>query len=131
MKQTIEQLEQAKLFIQNIATRGNHAYLDRENAKACVERAIALLKDSLCWETPEQREKRTGNPWPDNWAVYGKYHFENPEVEKFELMEHNAAKRDGYDVIVCATEAGRPPDSWEPDGWEPDDWEPGVNDGGQ
>jgi hypothetical protein len=85
------------------------------------ESPLAPISD---FETPEQREQRTGEPWPENGAVYGKYHFDDQEFGEFELMEHNAAKRDGYDVIVCATEAGRPPDSWEPDGWEPDDWEP-------
>jgi hypothetical protein len=43
MKEIIEELEQAKLFIENIATRGYPAYLDRENALACINRAISHL----------------------------------------------------------------------------------------
>jgi hypothetical protein len=116
MKQAIEQLEQAKLFIQNIETRGNHAYLDRENAKACVERAIARLKDSLCWETPEQREKRTGEKWPKKGAVY--YRVYKLYASDFDgawgVCRYETAQR-YRDICVVATEAGPPPDDWVPE----------------
>jgi hypothetical protein len=46
VKQVIENLEQAKLFIQNITTRSNHDYLDRENALACIGWAISHLNVS-------------------------------------------------------------------------------------
>jgi hypothetical protein len=46
MKEIIKELEQAKLFIQNIEIRGNHAYLDRESALACINRAISHLNVS-------------------------------------------------------------------------------------
>jgi hypothetical protein len=59
VKQVIEQLEQARVFIQNIVVRDNHSYLDKENALACVNRAMSCLQ-APCLETPEQYEKRTG-----------------------------------------------------------------------
>jgi hypothetical protein len=76
------------------------------------------------WETPEQYKARTGKPWPDDWAVYYRYvsasgkldiwrtgYYENIANSNHDFRSHNA----GYYQIVCATEAGPPPDDWRPE----------------
>jgi hypothetical protein len=70
------------------------------------------------WETPEQWEKRTGEAWPDDWAVYAlerRYTVLNDVIVAFEAMSYGAAKWKGLDKIICATEAGPPPDDWKPE----------------
>jgi hypothetical protein len=99
--------------------------LDRiECAMGAVETMIPLPLPR--WETPEQREKRTGEAWPDNGAVRAL----NPDDE-WELMEYWRAKQLQQDLarldkdfgdepegllIVCDRgEAGPPPDEWRPE----------------
>jgi hypothetical protein len=102
---------------------------------ACINSALDLLQ-SPRWETPEQWEKRTGEKWPDDWAVYWRYseifaykakewipgkelvpvyyawdlEFYGPLKEKYSSEIYD----DRID-IVCATEAGPPPDDWKPE----------------
>jgi hypothetical protein len=72
------------------------------------------------WETPEQREKRTGKPWPNNAAVYSLYE-ETPVCNRFWFCESLYDAREGNKkwtnpvYIICATEAGPPPDDWKPE----------------
>jgi hypothetical protein len=72
------------------------------------------------WETPEQREKRTGKPWPDNWAVYERYEDNDGGrkwyCESYDYAKKNSKKRKReLKYVVCATESGPPPDNWEPE----------------
>jgi hypothetical protein len=71
------------------------------------------------WVTAAQYEKRMGKPWPDDCAVY----YRNPIDFAWYLMLFSDAKeRIGgrvwmlNKVVICATEAGRPPDNWLPEG---------------
>jgi hypothetical protein len=66
------------------------------------------------FETPEQYKERTGEPWPDNAAVYWKWADDDAwTIGKYSVM------RDEYDPfgvwIICATEAGPPPEGWRPE----------------
>jgi hypothetical protein len=82
-----------------------------------IDDAIAELK-SPRWYTPEQWEKRTGKAWPDDWAVFAlerRYTVLNDVIMGFEAMSYGAAKWKGLDKIICATEAGPPPDDWRPE----------------
>jgi hypothetical protein len=83
------------------------------------------------YETPEQYEARTGKAWPENWGVYVRG-FDKKEcgcafghAEQFYhewvITTYENAKwivsRDYFlnVIIICATEAGIPPDGWEPE----------------
>ncbi|MDR1239567.1 MAG: hypothetical protein LBK27_05605 [Treponema sp.] len=89
--------------------------------------AIAELESRPRWETPEQRERRTGEKWPDNAAVYFNSWFPASDFKYvpgiWQLMELKlaslAAERLNFEkvktAIVCATEAGPPPDGWRPE----------------
>jgi hypothetical protein len=74
------------------------------------------------WETPEQYEKRTGEPWPDDWAVYALYEDNGGRLKWFAQSRgftEKQIKRNKSDsrikMMVCATEAGPPPDDWRPE----------------
>jgi hypothetical protein len=90
------------------------------------------------WETPEQWKKRTGKAWPKNGAVYAKYEeldfkgglghvikkWGDWDLKTLRMARHTqklCKKSFGVDawscrsVIICATEAGPPPDDWMPD----------------
>jgi hypothetical protein len=88
-----------------------------ECAKGAIETLIPLPPPR--WETPEQYEKRTGETWPDDWAVYALY--ENNDGEKqwfwggYEKERDKTGRRNKNPVaIVCATEAGPPPENFKP-----------------
>jgi hypothetical protein len=79
--------------------------------------------DFRVWKTPEEWEKKTGKPWPADWAVY--YRFES-EIKRgypswscgsYHTVRYmvNQFSRIGLRQIVVATEAGRPPIDWKPD----------------
>jgi hypothetical protein len=114
MKQILEDLEQVKLYIGGMVAANYQGRLEIDNATTCINRAISLLQAPR-WETPEQWEKRTGETWPDDWAVYALYETAAGE-ERFWAAEEHCYARDGVSkYIVCATEAGPPPDDWEPE----------------
>jgi hypothetical protein len=112
VKQVIESLEVAKGGLDEA-----QCFLSRETikdmlvvVKALIDQALMQLKAPR-WETPEQYEKRTGEPWPDDWAVYALYETSAGE-ERFWAAEEYcyAQERHGENpiAIVCATEAGPP-----------------------
>jgi hypothetical protein len=102
-----------------------------------IDQAIEELKPR--WETPEQYEKRTGEKWPDNGAVYYQKRTVlcNTTVDGKIVNEHwtpfswfvetwSDAKEEispeaeyrkfrDYGLVICATEAGPPPDTREPE----------------
>jgi hypothetical protein len=95
-----------------------------------IDHLIAELKATPRWETPEQWEQRTGEKWPDDWAVYfmgwfsdGKSIFINGVWQVKSLREARdtaktlrLSKYNRYFIeIICATEAGPPPDGWRPE----------------
>jgi hypothetical protein len=91
-----------------------------------LELALSELQSSR-QETPEQYGKRTGEPWPNDWAVYYRTRYKptifDPERWTIWLTGKykNIKKRAKHERVqmVCATEAGSPPDGWEPEGEEP------------
>jgi hypothetical protein len=117
MKQVIEELEKAEKEVSSISlygnTRRNREKLDE--AIGLIQGAITKLQETPRRETPEQWEKRTGEEWPDDWAVYALYETAAGE-ERFWAANEYCYARDGVSkCIVCATEAGKPPDGWEPE----------------
>ena len=72
--------------------------------------------------TPEQWEKRTGRARPDDGAVYCRGDNKNGIWRKWIVLNYKDAKegarialdRGRNSQIVCATEAGPPPDGWSP-----------------
>jgi hypothetical protein len=68
--------------------------------------------------TPDQYLERTGEPWPDNWAVYSLYETAKSEERFWAVEEYGYAQEKcagNPKAIICATEAGPPPDDWEPE----------------
>jgi hypothetical protein len=73
--------------------------------------------------TPEQWEQRTGKPWPDGWAVYALTELGKIDMGWMAMPYQLAKKRFHYEdfdygcvsTIVCATEAGPPPNDWRPE----------------
>jgi hypothetical protein len=74
--------------------------------------------------TPEQWEKRTGKAWPDDWAVYYRYSYDHKTYREWRVGSHKnivdsradfETHNAGTHQIVCATEAGPPPDGWMPE----------------
>ena len=93
---------------------------DDATALTYIDKAIAELKNPR-WETPEQYEKQTGEPWPDSGAVYccgQSKEFAAEHGYTWFIMSHKEAKEYRfYKVrhIICATEAGPPPENWRPE----------------
>jgi hypothetical protein len=120
MKKVIERLEQveAKIMLITAAPGFDDTELCNE-AINLINEAIAELKAPPRWETPEQWEKRTGEKWPDNGAVYYKCRYDFAETWsdwKIKSLGDAIWESGGYTnyQIVCATEAGLPPNNWWP-----------------
>jgi hypothetical protein len=83
-------------------------------------KALEELQAPPRWETPEQREKRTGDPWPDNAPVWARLDTTLPCWVLFTFSQAMSGKifHNGHTfsvvVVVCATEAGKPSDGWKP-----------------
>jgi hypothetical protein len=98
-------------------------------AVSCIEEALAELKSSPRWETPEQYEKRTGEAWPWGNAVYlrrnifigghkdGKWRASTYSEARGEFWMKKIEPNCIIDII-CATEAGPPPQDWRPEDGE-------------
>jgi hypothetical protein len=87
-----------------------------------LDQAIAELK-SPRWYTPKQWEQCTGKAWPDSGAVYWRYKRDMEREDKkwyinIYILALRSAKYVGMandaKQIICATEAGPPPEDWEP-----------------
>jgi hypothetical protein len=84
-----------------------------------MEMVIKELKTPR-WETPEQYEKRTGNKWPDSALVYAMYEANDGSriwgYESYGYAQYKREKNRHNPIwIICATEAGQPPDDWKPE----------------
>jgi hypothetical protein len=120
VKKAIELLYEAKKYIgksfyasspyQNIAKY--ETFYNTKEAEKLVSEAIVELTTPR-WETPEQREKRTGEKWPDDAAVYALVELLHGEL-LWEIMSYKTAIISA-NYIICATEAGPPPDGWKPE----------------
>jgi hypothetical protein len=67
------------------------------------------------WYTPEQWKRRTGEPWPDNGAVYVRQAdgSSSPWIVK-QYLDVRVTTWLVPVTVICATEAGPPPDDWHP-----------------
>jgi hypothetical protein len=77
-----------------------------------LDEALAELEAPPRWETPDQWEKRTGEKWPDNGAVYALVLLLRGELI-WEVMSYDTATS-AAEYIICATEAGPPPENFKP-----------------
>jgi hypothetical protein len=97
------------------------------DAKGLIRVAVAHLKKVAAiaelphpyWETPEQYEKRTGEKWPNGWAVYALYENNNNGnrwvfCESYYFASSELCEGNRLVAIICATEAGPPPVDWRP-----------------
>jgi hypothetical protein len=126
MKKVIDLLEKAEAAIMLAFSGTDEADLCTE-AINHINDAIDELKTPPRWETPEQREKRTGEKWPDDWGVYfynGYLGWETKKYGTWKNMIISLGDEGGYErapeheiqyPAVCATEAGPPPDGWKPE----------------
>jgi hypothetical protein len=117
VKKVVDLLERAEGAVM-LMTGGDIDDGDRElcdEAIKYINDAMALLQ-SPRQETPEQYKKRTGKPWPDNWAVYMRLQNKKGEWSGW-LPTSYGASRLALSVcqVVCVAEAGPPPDNWEPE----------------
>jgi hypothetical protein len=125
MKKAIELLRAAHGLIDGLCGQNEDEKRWLDEALLRIGHALVILKDTPRWETPERWKERTGEEWPDNWAVY----FRRPKTKRREY-----APELGYirwvigswgtvrridDIchfqIICATEAGCPPNDWKPE----------------
>jgi hypothetical protein len=122
MKKVIELLERALQEIRYTAHKFSVGSIIEGKLDIAIENlkyAIVLLQKPR-WETPEQWEKRMGEAWPDDWAVYALYEDNGGRRQWFwggcEKERDKTGRRNKNPLaIVCATEAGKPPDGWEPE----------------
>jgi hypothetical protein len=99
----------------NFSTRSD-IYYNLDKALGNIQSAIAELKTLHQWETPEQWEKRTEEPWPDNGAVYVRQaDGSSPWIVK-QYLDMKISNWLVPITIICATKAGPPPDEWRPEG---------------
>jgi hypothetical protein len=118
MKKAIENLRAVSGILDNLVD-GCEDDETSIMAKGMVMEAIEILQ-SPRWYSPEQWEKRTGKPWPDYWAVYYRTRY-RPSIYDSEMWtmwcvsKYKTAKKKTAAQIVCATEAGPPPEDWEPE----------------
>jgi hypothetical protein len=88
-----------------------------------IDRLEKTRLEKSRWYTPEQWEKRTGKAWPDDWAVYCRYRSNGDELQcHWRATTYDLIKNEEWWLdqkqIVCATEAGPPPDDWIPEAGE-------------
>jgi hypothetical protein len=124
MKKVIKKLEDVKKFLLGRYAFGLEEGIDNKPLKQRIdmlsEAILELQSPHPRWETPEQWEKRTGERWPNNGAVYVLYE-NNTNGNKWVFCEsyYYAASEpcegNRLVAIICATEAGPPPDAWEPE----------------
>jgi hypothetical protein len=115
VKKAIELLERAEGAIM-LATAGKP---DSSDLELCTEAinyindAMAELKSSPRWETPEQWEKRTGDKYPDKAPVWCADN--DVPADPWFLEYHENAVDDERYYIICAVGGLVPPDSWRPE----------------
>jgi hypothetical protein len=121
VKKVIELLEEALYQV----SRSDSGYEGTRLGRAldAIDEAIAALKAPPRWETPERRKERTGEEWPEGAAIYYRTRYRPTTYEDerwtiWRVAKHNSRKRiavSGQVQIICATEAGCPPDDWKPE----------------
>jgi hypothetical protein len=128
VKKVIELLEQGLNYLgkaydansdENSDVVLGHLNIVEISIKTALKYVEADLKALPRGETPEQWERRTGEPWPDDWAVYALYENNDGErkwfSQSYDFTKKQMRKSKTNRPIVCATEAGKPPDDWMPE----------------
>jgi hypothetical protein len=89
----------------------------KKNAEKCFEEALRLLPAGP--ETPEEYAERTGQAWPDNYAVYALYENNDGKKKWFcgihGIERKRANKNKNQKLIVIAAESEPPTDDWRPE----------------
>jgi hypothetical protein len=96
-----------------------------------IKQAMRELKSGIpCWETTEQYDKRTGKAWKgavyfnafrndtgESFYTNGEYQVSSTKdiLETIRNVTHITGIFDFRVVVICATEAGPPPNGWEPE----------------
>jgi hypothetical protein len=127
MKKVIELLQTASGGLE-IAGKGGFSRSTQiammQEAQNHINAALVELKSAPRWETTEQWERRTGEPWPDDWAVYvqitrgdnGYVYKWKPSTLREALINKSSPIWENHQIeIICATEAGPPPEDWRPE----------------
>jgi hypothetical protein len=115
VKKVIEILERILRIIPSITVDNWVSNDGLTKVRSLTEEAIAELQAPPRWYTPEE----WGEPWPDNGAVYARARFMTGEWSAWAACNYADAKLTMYTTqIICATEAGPPPDDWRPEGKE-------------
>jgi hypothetical protein len=122
MKKIIEKLERAfhELDKMNIDVKdvGWFNFDCVAGAWNILKYVLAELKSPPRWYTPEQWEQWTGKKWLDRGPVYYRaYPLNEWSLLSFEFAKYQISLRGVAKTaqIVCATEAGPPPDDWRPE----------------
>ena len=68
-------------------------------------------------ETPEQYEKRTGNKWPEQGAVWFRLDYGEtlPDGGAWGVCRYITAVQMEREIVVCAQSPEMPPDDWRPE----------------
>jgi hypothetical protein len=120
MKKAIELLRQA--YNEFVCAKPDDGFVDE--GRRLLNEALAELEALPRWETPDQWEQGTGEPWPDNAAVYVRVYADKfPGFGVYTYADalrlvRMATAHTGLTAkhqIACATEAGPPPDDWRPE----------------
>jgi hypothetical protein len=119
VKKVIELLEEAKLDLIKFSRDESLVGLAM-SALSNIEEVLYDIRNRPRWETPEQWEKRTGEKWGDNAAVYALYEDNDGKRQWFwggygKERDKTGRRNKNPVAIVCATEAGKPPDGWRPE----------------
>jgi hypothetical protein len=123
MKKAVELINKAKSALYDLDMSESFREHDegvQDEVVSFLDEAIAELRSPPRWETPEQREKRTGEKWPDSAPVFhcyidgGGFLVRLWEVGFY--RNYRSKNKPLGLCVVCATEAGPPPDGWRPGG---------------
>jgi hypothetical protein len=118
MKKAIELLEEAKDEALNVACELDIGSTWRNRLGITIDNLEAVIAELQHprWETPEQWEKCTGEKYPDTWAVYMRVQNKKGEWAGWLPTSYGASRLTlSVRQVVCATEAGPPPDTWVPE----------------
>jgi hypothetical protein len=119
VKKVIELLEEVESSVMLITDEK----LDRGIRELCND-AINYLNDAMAilkahrWETPEEWGRRTGELLLDRSPVYVRFRNRYVREENYYWLLYEYYQTRAWRLhnpIICATEAGPPPDDWRPE----------------
>jgi hypothetical protein len=103
-------------FLDEVKPADEGSARDKELSKKCFGKALQLLPAGP--ETPEEYAERTGQVWPDNYAVYALYENNDGKKKWFcgihGIERKRANKNKNPKLIVIAAEPEPPAEDWRP-----------------